>query len=327
MSCLPFIVDTAKQTCAEFEGRDWFPLTEEVRSALGRRMERASSPSEIMAILHAIADSVFTLGIDLPFTKYRKGVKGHEEMTAILEESIRAMERHAPTDGQPTKALRRILDAEDDDGNGIDMAVIVNTVIVLLSAGYDTVSSTMDTIFHGLALNPQVWDNLREEQRRVTERFGSDITLKSLDAMVYAMAVVKEGLRAQPMVPFVFKRVEESVELGGYQIPVGTQIIPGAGFTTRHLDGRWSDGDAFRPERYLEPEADNMGSFAPFGMGAHTCLGKELGLIQMRVLLAVLARDYEVRLRDPHSRVEKFPFPHAEDGCMATVRRLRGGRA
>ncbi|CAD7696932.1 unnamed protein product [Ostreobium quekettii] len=285
------------------------------------------SPSEMIAILHAIADSMFTLGIDLPFTKYHKGLKGHEEMTAIVEESIRVMEGHTPKDGQPIKALSRILDAEDEDGNGIDMDFIINTVIVLLSAGYDTVSSTMDTIFHGLALNPKIWDNLRKEQRRVMERFGSDITREALDAMVYAMAVVNEGLRAQPMVPFVFKRAEKSFELGGYQIPVGMQVISGYGFTTRYLDGRWSDRDEFRPERFLEVGADKMDSFAPFGMGAHLCLGKELGLVQMLVLLVVLARDYEVRLQNPNARVEMMPFPHAEDGCMAMVHRLPSSRA
>lgn len=70
-----------------------------------------------------------------------------------------------------------------------------------------------------------------------------------------------------------------------------------------------------------------MDSFTPFGIGAHMCLGKELALIEMRVMLAVLARDYEVRLRDPHARLENFPFPHAGDGCMATVRRLPSSRA
>lgn len=72
----------------------------------------------------------------------------------------------------------------------------------------------------------QVWDDLREEQRRVMELFGSDITLESLDAMIHATAVVKEGLRARPMVPFVFKRAAESFELDGYHIPVGMQVNP-----------------------------------------------------------------------------------------------------
>ena len=88
------------------------------------------------------------------------------------------------------------------------------------------------------------------------------------------------------------------------------------------MDGRWSDPGAFRPERFLEPGVDKIDTLRPFGMGHHTCLGKELALIQTRVKLAVMARCYDVKLRDPHSSVVKLPVPHAMDGCMATVRKI-----
>jgi len=189
-------------------------------------------------------------------------------------------------------------------------------------SGYETTSASLENIFRMLALNPQVWDKLREEQRRVVECLGDDITHESLEAMVYAQAVVKEGLRVQPPLPFSYKWAKESFDLESYRIPANWQVVCGSGFVTQHLCGRWNDHDAYRPERFLDPRTDKMSTFRPFGQGRHMCLGRELALTEMRVILAVLARGYEVRVRNPHAPLKQFPAPHAEDGCMATLREL-----
>eukprot|EP00803_Ostreobium_quekettii_P004081 evm.model.scf_654.1 EVM.evm.TU.scf_654.1 scf_654:5501-12658(+) len=330
-SYIPYIVETAKEACAKLSGLGCFSMTEEIRkyafkvstsSFLGMEFQSRSS-DEVLQILEEMANGIYTLGIDLPFTKFGKAMRHRAELLDIVNESILAMKRSQPEGGRTNKALQQILDARDEDGNGLDMAIIVNTIILMLYGGYDTVSTTMDTIFHALALDPQIWDKLREEQRQVVESFGDDITAESLASMPFAEVVVKEGLRTNPVAPFTFKFAEESFELGGYHIPAGWKVLVGAGFTMRYMDGRWRDADAFRPERFLEPGADRLDTFLAFGMGAHMCLGKELALTELRVMLAVLARGYEVRLQNPHARMMAMPIPHLEDGCMATVRRLQ----
>ncbi|CAD7702089.1 unnamed protein product, partial [Ostreobium quekettii] len=104
-------------------------------------------------------------------------------------------------------------------------------------------------------------------------------------------------------------------------------VFFGASFTMRHLDKTWSDPATFRPERFLEPGADKFAMFYPFGMGAHMCLGKELALIETRVMLALLARDYEVTLKDPDAPVDMFPTPHSADGCVAMVQKLSAAQS
>eukprot|EP00803_Ostreobium_quekettii_P005208 evm.model.scf_3002.2 EVM.evm.TU.scf_3002.2 scf_3002:6237-14035(+) len=332
LSSVPFIFNTAKEICAEFEGQEHFSMAELARkyafkvstkSFLG--MEFPSRvDNEVIQILEVLGEGVFTLGIDLPLTKFHRAMKSRCEMIDVIKESLKAMDSISPEDGRPATALEQMLDARDEGGNGLEMEALINTIILLVYGGYETTSATMECILRKLALNPKAWDRLREEQHRVVEIYGDDITCESLEAMVYARAVVKEGLRVQTALPFSYKWAKESFELEGYRIPANWQVVCGSGFITQHLCGSdsWNDHDAYRPERFLDPRTDKLSSFRPFGHGRHICLGKELALTELWVMLALLARRYEVTLKNLHAHIKPYPTPHAEDGCMATLREL-----
>ncbi|CAG5158174.1 uncharacterized protein ALTATR162_LOCUS5022 [Alternaria atra] len=57
------------------------------------------------------------------------------------------------------------------------------------------------------------------------------------------------------------------------------------------------DVDEFKPERFLPENADELhaNAWRPFERGPRNCIGQELALIEMKVVLAMTIREFEVR--------------------------------
>jgi cytochrome P450 len=57
-----------------------------------------------------------------------------------------------------------------------------------------------------------------------------------------------------------------------------------------------ADADEYRPERWLESDADRIKAmehnFMPFGYGARTCIGKNISLLEMNKLIPVLVNGF-----------------------------------
>lgn len=65
----------------------------------------------------------------------------------------------------------------------------------------------------------------------------------------------------------------------------------------RHPD-YWPDPEAFIPERWLVREGDPLrpvkNAWRPFELGARGCVGQELAMTELRMLLALMVRDLDI---------------------------------
>jgi cytochrome P450 len=109
--------------------------------------------------------------------------------------------------------------------------------------------------------------------------------------------VVREALRLYPPTVELGRETVQEVEIGGYRLPAGTNVM----FTpyTVHRDARWfDDPDAFRPERWADRLARRIPRFAyfPFGGGPRVCLGQQFALIEAVLVVADIARQYRLIL-------------------------------
>jgi cytochrome P450 len=122
----------------------------------------------------------------------------------------------------------------------------------------------------------------------------------------YLDAVVKESLRIRPVIPGVGRVVRgEPFRLGGYEIPPGIEINPSIRVIHRRAD-LYPEPQAFRPERFLGPDAPDTYTWIPFGGGTRRCLGASFALTEMRVVLRrVLER---AALRPADASLEKITF-------------------
>eukprot|EP00415_Alexandrium_ostenfeldii_P001116 UN1116 len=94
------------------------------------------------------------------------------------------------------------------------------------------------------------------------------------------------------------RRTRFDEELGGYEIPAGTDLsFP---IWAIHRDPKiFKDADAFQPERWLDASADQLKGmndhWMPFMIGARGCIGQQFAMTEMRVVIATLLRRFSVR--------------------------------
>jgi cytochrome P450 family 110 len=68
----------------------------------------------------------------------------------------------------------------------------------------------------------------------------------------------------------------------------------------------YADAETFRPERFLEKDAEtNQFKFAAFLYGSRQCLGQRFALIEMRLMLAMLLRNFRFELDSSSSDYQR----------------------
>lgn len=108
-----------------------------------------------------------------------------------------------------------------------------------------------------------------------------------------------------PVVPGVFRRAAEEVDLGGYVVPAHTEIFTST-YYTHHMPELYPEPERFLPGRW-ETISPSPYEYSPFSVGPRMCIGATFALFEMKIVLAMLLQRY--RLEQPAgARVDRFGF-------------------
>lgn len=262
---------------------------------------------------------LFSLPLPLPWTQFGKAKRCRKLLLDEIEKTIVARQQ-ATDPGQD--ALSLLIQARDDDGNGLSLEELKDQILLLLFAGHETLTSAIASYCLLIAQNPDVWDQLRAEQQACADQ---PLTLDTLKQMTYLDQVLREVLRLVPPVGGGFRKVLETCELEGYQIPAGWNVLYGISQT--HLNPEiYPVPDTFRPDRFApdsEGKRDKY-SYVPFGGGIRECLGKEFARLEIKIFAAHLLRHYTWKiLPDQDLSLITVPTPHPRDNLQVHFSKLQ----
>jgi cytochrome P450 len=215
---------------------------------------------------------------------------------------------------------------------------IMTLVTSLMLGALDTTATSLMLALRRFALHPDVLTKARAEQDAVIAQHGPELTFETLKHMRYLDGVLKETIRLQTPVQIVFRRAVQDCEIGdGYLIPAGRKILVHVGEAIVN-DERWLSTDTnnntndkntnimskiFEPERWLSDEGGRVGGWLPFGGGPRLCPGQQLAWTEMKLLLAVVARGYEVELVEPNEKWAVFPLQKPKQGMPIRVTKTK----
>ena len=216
-------------------------------------------------------------------------------------------------------SLTVLVGACDEAGLPLNDADLADQLLLLLFAGYETTASSLTLAVLLLLQHPSTLDWLLEELDTVAWPPDGP-SLERLESLPRLNAVLKETLRVVPPVGGFFRRAITPVRLGPYTIPPGRVIQVDLGGT--HRDRQvYTDADAFRPERHLDPPPPSS-AYLPFGLAPRVCLGKPLAELEMRLLLTRLLRTLRLSLAPNQDlTLAVIPTPQPRDGLLVRVER------
>jgi cytochrome P450 len=255
----------------------------------------------------------------VPPFKWWRGLQARKVLEDYFVERV-AQRRNA----EGTDMLTVLCHTADDDGNRFTDTDIINHMIFLMMAAHDTSTSTLTTMAYQLAANPQWQQRCREEGDRIGD---NPLDIDELDKLESFDLVIKECLRLVTPLPFNVRRAVRDTEICGFYIPEGTNINLWPGMNHR-LPELWTDPERFDPDRFAEPRSEHKRhryAFAPFGGGAHKCIGMVFGQLEVKTVMHRLLRNYRLELPHP-GYVPKYDFagmPLPIDGVPIVLRPIR----
>ncbi|HEY0745389.1 MAG TPA: cytochrome P450 [Steroidobacteraceae bacterium] len=209
-------------------------------------------------------------------------------------------EREKIRDEAPKDFLTRLILAKDpDNGAGLNAGEIRDEVITIFMAGHETTAVTMTWVWYLLSQHPSEEAKLHEELAAVLE--GRFPTVEDLPSLRYTRMIIEEAMRLFPPAPGMsIRQAIEADEVCGFKVTPGLQVLISPWVLHRHRR-LWDDPERFDPTRFTKESSDKRPRFAylPFGGGPRVCIGATLAMTEATLILAVLARRFQVRVKKP----------------------------
>jgi len=165
-----------------------------------------------------------------------------------------------------------------------------------------------------------ILEKVREEQEQFRPN-DEVVTHNILDQMAYTSMVVKEILRYRPPAIMVPHEAKEDFDIDGVNVPKGTIIMPSIFSATNQ---GFSEPEKFYPDRFNNENQEHIkysNNYLVFGAGAHSCIGREYAINQLKVFISLFASNVDVKRRlTPKSEdVVLGPTTYPADGCLITL--------
>ncbi|KAI0484410.1 cytochrome P450 4V3 [Xylariaceae sp. FL0804] len=184
---------------------------------------------------------------------------------------------------------------------------LIANLKIFLFAGHDTTSSTICFMFKLLQDNPQALARLRKEHNDI---LGTDPEIAApvlsdsphlLSSLPYTLGVVKETLRLYPQAgtirecPAGFCLTDASNTQWPMEGFGAWMSTPGIHRSPKY----WPRPTEFLPERWTAAEGEPLRAphgniWIPFSIGPRNCIGMELAMMELKLVLALTARAFDV---------------------------------
>ena len=213
-----------------------------------------------------------------------------------------------------------LLDAQDEDGSGMDDRQLRDEVMTLFLAGHETTALTLAWSWYLIGRHPEAEKKFHAELDKVLGDRAA--TFADLPRLKFMEQIVKESMRLYPPAYGLGREAINDCEVGGYHVPAGTQVFMFQWAT--HRDARFFDQPLeFKPERWTSEFEARLPKYAyfPFGAGPRVCIGASFAMMEMILVLATIGRQFRLPLAPDHP-VEVYPAMslRPKDGVKITVR-------
>jgi cytochrome P450 len=240
-----------------------------------------------------------------PFTRARARV--YADIQRLID-----TRRARPSPPGEEDLIDDMLAARGLDGAPLPDEAIIAATMGAYMAGLDTAAILASFILYAILKHPDVHRRVMTE---IDALFGGAMTWERVSGMTAFRGACLEAIRMYPVVGLLPRDAAQDFEFAGYQIEKGDRLF--LGITAMHYDPRvYRDPTRFDIDRYAPPREEHKapGAFAPYGLGAHKCLGANMGELQAMIVVATILHRLDLRL-DPagyEMRIESKPLRRPE---------------
>lgn len=270
-------------------------LQEHLDKVFPMLMRRINAPFPFWRYIKLPADRVFD----------RHLAAGHAAVKTFIETARDHMAQNPTRAERPTNLLEAMLAVRDADGGMLSEAELAGNVFTMLLAGEDTTANTLAWCLYLLHTHPEAW---RAVVAEVDAVLGADVMPRSVQAAGGLTTIEdcsNESMRLRPVAPLAYLENNTPTEIENIALPAGTFVL--CTMRSGAVDTSMApDAAEFRPSRWRTgavaangPDADTgdrqlITASMPFGAGPRVCPGRYLAMLEMKMVLTTIARNYEL---------------------------------
>jgi cytochrome P450 len=189
--------------------------------------------------------------------------------------------------------LDMLLEARyEDSGEPMSEAQILDEILILMIAGYETTANALSWTLYLLANHPDELEKLRQSTM--------EMSLEDTVRHPGLSAAINESMRLYPPA-WVSDRVAlEHDKFKEYSFPKGTIIVLFY-YGLHRSEKYWSDASSFKPGRFgSTPDhgsraGNASAAYYPFGAGPRLCIGNNFALAEMAIFLQSFVHQFEMQ--------------------------------
>jgi cytochrome P450 len=196
--------------------------------------------------------------------------------------------------------------------------LVRDQLLTMIIAGHDTSTALLAWTLYLLGEHPHMLPRLRGE----LGIFPADQppTLAQLGQLNYLDMVIRESLRLYPPAHLGSRIADRDLDFQGFSIPKGSRVIYSI-YLTQRQEQYWQNPHDFIPERHTSRKDQTPYSWLAFGGGPRTCIGSAFGLMEAKVILAIILKRFDLQLLSkqvrPHMGATLEPHPSVKMKIMS----------
>lgn len=223
------------------------------------------------------------------WSPWGKVVRRKRKIYELLQEEID--ERRANRKLSGNDVLSLMMTALDEQGEGLSDIELKDQMMTLLVAGHETTATALSWALYWVHRLPEVKQKLLTE----LETLDFNVDPLAISRLPYLTAVCNETLRIYPVAFITFIRFAKlPIEIMGNYFEAEEMVVPNI-YLTHHREDLYPEPKKFIPERFLERQYSNY-EFLPFGGGNRRCIGYALALLEMKLVLAKIVKEWNLSL-------------------------------
>jgi len=266
--------------------------------------------------------ALFSIPLAIPGSPFAQALQARARLLARLRQVLQQARRQAAAGLPLAGGLDLLTGGLDEAGLPLDDDDLVEQLLLLLFAGYETTASSLSCLMAALLQHDDVLAWLLEELEALPWPPPPEQPTPRLTA------VVQEVMRLNPPVGGFFRRTTRELVLDGVAVPAGRVVQVALAASNRYRpEGEESiagadDLERFRPERHLG-EGSGL-TLLPFGGGERVCLGKALAELEIRLMAVGLLKQVRLQLA-PHQdlSLQLVPSPSPRGGLLVKASNYR----
>ncbi|PON69531.1 Cytochrome P450 [Parasponia andersonii] len=254
---------------------------------------------KLRSLQEAMSKKIFLTGVPgtryLPTKSNREAWALEAEVASLILDVVK--ERKAA--GYEKDLLQMVMEGAQNSmlsQEDTDRFIVDNCKNIYL-AGYETTAVSATWCLMLLAANQDWQDRVRQEVLQVCQGRTPDYDM--LRKLKQLTMVIHEALRLYPPVTVVSREAFKDMKFGDINVPKGLNVWTMV--VTLHTDPEIWGPDAYKfdPNRFangITGACKLPHLYMPFGVGPRVCLGQNLAMVELKLLIALLVSNFSFAL-------------------------------